>query len=77
LQILKKSINKATLIEALISLIIIYNLSFYIVEWPAFYAFCQVLNAACEGIILTAYTTVYTQVEEAFFKYKDTIKKAL
>jgi len=32
LQILKKSINKAALIKALISLIIIYNLSFYIVE---------------------------------------------
>jgi len=77
LQILKKSINKATLIKALISLIIIYNLSFYIVEWLAFYAFCQVLNAACEGMILTAYATVYTKVKEAFFKYKDTIKKAL
>ena len=77
MQILKKSINKATLIKALISLIIIYNLSFYIVEWLAFYAFCQVLNAACEGMILTAYATVYTKVKEAFFKYKDTIKKAL
>ena len=77
MQILKKSINKATLIKALISLIIIYNLSFYIVEWLAFYAFCQVLNAACEGMILTAYATVYTKVKEAFFKHKDTVKKAL
>jgi len=77
LQILKKSINKAALIKALISLIIIYNLSFYIVEWPAFYAFCQVLNAACKGIILTAYATIYIKVKEAFFKHKDTIKKAL
>ena len=77
MQILKKSINKATFIEALISLIIIYNLSFYIVEWLAFYAFCQVLNAACEGMIPTAYATIRTKVEEAFFKHKDTVKKAL
>ena len=77
MQILKKSINKAALIEALISLIVIYNLSFCMVEWLAFYAFCQVLNAACEGIIPTAHATVRTKVEEAFFKHKDTIKKAL
>ena len=77
MQILKKSINKAALIEALISLIVIYNFSFYMVEWLAFYAFYQVLNAACEGMILTAYATVCTKVEEAFFKHKDTVKKAL
>ena len=77
MQILKKSINKATLIKALISLIIIYNLSFYIVEWLAFYAFCQVLNTACEGMILTAYAIVCTKVKEAFFKHKNTVKKAL
>jgi hypothetical protein len=77
LQILKKSINKATFIEALINFIIIYNLLFYIVKWLTFYAFCQVLNAACEGIILIAYATVYIKVKDAFFKHKDTVRKAL
>jgi len=77
LQILKKSINKATLIKALISFIIIYNLLFYIVKWLAFYAFCQVFNAACESVILLAYITICIKVKEAFFKHKDTIKKAL
>ena len=77
MQILKKSINKAALIKALISLIVIYNFSFYMVEWLAFYAFYQVLNAACEGMIPIAYAIVYIKVEEAFFKHKDTIKKAL
>jgi hypothetical protein len=38
-KILEKSINQDALIEALVTLIVLHNLSFCIVEWPAFYTF--------------------------------------
>jgi hypothetical protein len=76
-KILEKSINQDALIEALVTLIVLHNLSFCVVEWPAFHTFCQVLNAACEGKITTSHSVVRTRVGESFEKHKDTIQKAL
>ena len=77
IKILEKSINQNTLTEALVTLIIIHNLSFCVVEWPAFHTFCQVLNTACEGKITESHSVVRTRVGESFQKHKDTIRKAL
>ena len=38
-KILEKSINQDVLTEALVTLIVLHNLSFYVVEWLAFYTF--------------------------------------
>jgi hypothetical protein len=42
--------------KALISLIVVQNLPFRTVEWPKFYAFCQVLNLQLEGVVTTAHS---------------------
>ena len=77
IKILEKSINQDALTEALVTLIIVHNLSFCVVEWPAFHTFCQVLNTACEGKITESHSVVRTRVGESFQKHKDTVRKAL
>jgi hypothetical protein len=64
-EILKASLNITVLTKALISLIIIRNLSFTMVEWPEFHTLYQVLNRACEGKITTSHSRVYNKVKEA------------
>jgi hypothetical protein len=76
-KILEDAINQDALTEALVSLIVVHNLSFSSVEWPAFHTFCQVLNPTCEGKITTSHSVVRTRVKEAFQKHKDTVQKAL
>jgi hypothetical protein len=39
-QVLKSQLNIAVILEALITLIVIRNLPFCIVEWPEFYTLC-------------------------------------
>jgi hypothetical protein len=77
IKILENSINQDALTEALVTLIVVHNLSFCIVEWLAFHTFCQILNAACEGKITTCHAGIRNKVEESFYKHKDTIRKAL
>jgi hypothetical protein len=64
-EILEASINTTVLTEALITLIVIQNLSYTIVEWPEFHTPCQVLNYACEGMITTSHSGVSNKVKEA------------
>jgi hypothetical protein len=63
-EILEASLNTAVLTEALISLIVVRNLSFTIVEWPEFYTLYQVLNRVSEGKITTSHSRVYNKVKE-------------
>jgi hypothetical protein len=42
--------------EALVSLIVVRNLHSQTVQWPKFYAFCQVLNPQLEGVVTTAHS---------------------
>jgi hypothetical protein len=76
-KILEDTINQDALTEALVSLIVVHNLSFSSIEWPAFHTFCQVLNPVCEGKITTSHLVVRIKVEKAFQKHKDTVQKAL
>ena len=64
-KILEACLDTAVITKALISLIVVRNLSFALVEWPEFYTFCQVLNRASEGKITTSHSGVYNKVKEA------------
>jgi len=74
LEVLEASLNEPVLLEALITLIVVRNLSLTIVEWPEFHTFCQVLNKACEDKITTTHSTVRIKVEEAWKKHKDVVR---
>jgi hypothetical protein len=76
-EILKACLNTAVITEALISLIVVRNLSFALVEWPEFHTFCQVLNRASEGRVTTSHSGVYNKVKEAWGKHKDVVRRTL
>jgi hypothetical protein len=65
IEILKAQLNKAVITEALITLIVVRNLSFCLAEWPEFHTLCQALNPECTGIITTTHSRIYTQVNKA------------
>jgi hypothetical protein len=64
-EIFEGCLDKAVLTKALISLVVVRNLSFHLVEWPEFYTLCQVLNRTSIGKITTSYSGVYNKVKEA------------
>jgi hypothetical protein len=72
-EILEAFLNIIVLTKALISLIVVRNLSFIMIKWPEFYTLCQVLNRACKGKITTSYSGVYNKVKEAWEKHKDIV----
>jgi hypothetical protein len=77
LEVLEASLNVLALTEALVTLIVVRNLSFAIVEWPEFHTLCQVLNKASKGKIAIAHSTVRNKVEEAWKKHKDVVRRIL
>jgi hypothetical protein len=77
LEILETSLNVPVFTEALITLIVVRNLSFAIVEWAEFHTLCQVLNKASKGKITTSHSGVYNKVKEAWGKHKDIVRRVL
>jgi hypothetical protein len=76
-EILEACLDTSVITEALITLIVVRNLSFALVEWPEFHTFCQVLNRASEGKITTSHSGVANKVKEAWDKHKDAVRRAL
>jgi len=61
----------------LISLIIVQNLLFQIVEWLKFHIFCQALNSNLNSVITTAHFQIEWKIKDAFQTYKNIIWKRL
>jgi hypothetical protein len=76
-QVLQSQLSQAVINEALISLIVVRNLPFTIVEWPEFHTLCQALNPECKGIITTAHSTVTKKMEESWNNHKDVVRRDL
>jgi hypothetical protein len=76
-EILEGCLDTSVLAEALVTLIVVRNLSFCLVEWPEFHTFCQALNPASEGKITTAHSKVANLVKEAWKGHQDTVRRVL
>jgi len=63
--------------EALLTLIVVRNLPFAIVEWPEFYTLCQALNSQSEGVITTAYSTITNKLKGCWTNHKDVVRQDL
>ena len=63
--------------EALLTLIVVRNLPFAIVEWPEFHALCQALNSQSEGVITTAHSTITKKLKGSWANYKDVVRRDL
>ncbi len=65
LEILESYLNVPAFIEALITLIVVRNLSYRIIKWTEFQVLYQILNKACKNKVPTAHSTVSKYVKEA------------
>jgi len=77
LEILKSCLNKLVIVEALVTLIVVYNLSYCLAEWLAFHVLCLALNLAYKGIIITSYSRIRNIVCASYTRYKDIIRRLL
>lgn len=73
--VLKAQLNKQVITEALVSLIVVRNLSYCFVEWAEVHALCQALNRESKGIIPTTHNTVSTKVSESWARHKDIVRR--
>jgi len=55
-QVFQKQLDQDMINKALISLIVVRNLPCWVVEWPKFYTFCQVLNPKSKGAVTTTHS---------------------
>ena len=76
-KILKKHLFQAVITEALVTLIVVQNLSFCIIKWAKFHTLCQALNKECKSIITITYSQVKERVREAWAKHKDVVRRVL
>jgi hypothetical protein len=76
-EILEAHLNSSIITEALISLIIVRNLSYALVEWPEFHTFCQLLNRAITGKITTSHSGIASSIKEAWGKHQNTVRQVL
>jgi hypothetical protein len=76
-EVLKAFLNRPVIIEALITLIVVRNLSFYTVEWTELYTFAQALNLEAEGILPKSHSIVHNYIERSFLRHKDIVRRLL
>lgn len=55
-QVFQKHLNQDVINEDLVSLIVVRNLPFRMVEWPEFHTLCQSLNPKSDSFITTAHS---------------------
>jgi hypothetical protein len=63
--VLQAHLNPAVINEALVSLIVVRNLPFSIVEWPKFHVLCQALNSECKDMITTAHSQIRVKIKDS------------
>jgi hypothetical protein len=76
-QVFRKHLNQDTIYKALVSLIVVRNLSFRMVEWPEFYTLCQVLNLELYDFITTAHSQIVKKIDQCWQTHKDIVRKKL
>ena len=77
LEVFEKSLDQEMINEALVSLIIIQNLSYRIVEWPEFHTFCLTLNPKADDYLTTAHSIIPKMINKTWYIYKDIVQKKL
>jgi hypothetical protein len=76
-QVYRKRLNQDIINEALITLIVVRNLPFRVIEWPEFRAFCQVLNPESSDFITTTHSQITKQIKLSWQTHQDVVRKKL
>ena len=69
--------NTLVIMEALVTLIVVRNLSYRLVEWPEFHTLCQALNRASKDMITTSHSGIATSIKRAWERHQDTVRRQL
>jgi hypothetical protein len=76
-KVFQRYLHRATIDEALISLVVMRNLPFRIVEWPEFHTLCRVLNPESIHFLTTAHSEVRRKLGYSWISSKDIIRRKL
>jgi hypothetical protein len=76
-EVLKRTVHRNTVEQALLDLIIVRRLPFSCVEWPEFHAFVKALNREAPSIIPTSHATITGWILKHFTESQDTVRKVL
>ena len=76
-QVYRKHLNQDVINEALITLIVVRNLPFRVVEWPEFHTFCQVLNPESSDFVTTTHSQITKRIGQSWQIHQDVVRKKL
>jgi len=75
--IFQRYLNRPVINEALISLIVLHDLPFRLVQWPEFHTLCRVLNPESGPFLTTAHSYIRVKLEESWINAKDLLRRKL
>jgi hypothetical protein len=75
--VLKKTLNKDVIEQALLNLIVLHNLPLRAVEWPELHVLCQALNPESRSLIPASHATVSQIIDNSFQSQMDIVRKKL
>jgi hypothetical protein len=76
-EVLKRTVHRNTIKQALLDLIIVRRLPFSCVEWPEFHAFVKALNREAPSIIPVHHSTITAWILEHYTESQDIVRKVL
>jgi hypothetical protein len=74
---MERHLNADVVNEALVSLIVVRNLPFRMVEWAEFYTFCQTLNPRIKEFLITAHSTIPRLIHQSWISSQDIVRRKL
>lgn len=77
MKVFEKTLNPEMINEALVSLIVVRNLPFRIVQWPEFHTFCMTLNPKVLDHLTTTHSTIPTLIDNSWQVQRDIVRKKL
>lgn len=75
--VFQEHLNQDVIDEALVTLIVVRNLPFRVVEWLEFHALCQALNPESSNCITTAHSQLAQKINHSWKSAQDIIRKKL
>lgn len=73
----RKILDETVVLALLVTLIVVRNLPFLMVEWKEFIALCQALNPEAASVLPKSRTVIPKLISERYNLYKDIVRKKL
>ena len=77
MEVLGRILNQEIIDEALVSLIVVRNLPYQLVEWPEFHVLLLAANPKMKDYLYTAHSTIPILIGKAWESYRDRIRAKL